>query len=136
MKKAIWSVMIAALFAVAAIGLWTTSGPTATAADLPAPVAPQSNAANQFIIADHTIVDRYNDIPQYWIDEVKKMWVDIPGESHASGYRNGLEASCKTWMHAFRSAPSTMHTGRLYTAAFACQRRHVGGRESCLWLAI
>ncbi len=41
------------------------------------------------IIADHTVVDLYDDIPQEWIDQVKKMWVSIPGESHSSGYRIG-----------------------------------------------
>ena len=91
MKKTICSVMITALFALGAIGLWTTAGPIVTAADPSAPAAPQGSETNQFIIADHTVVDRYTDIPQQWIDEVKKMWVDIPGESHASGYRIGLE---------------------------------------------
>jgi hypothetical protein len=42
------------------------------------------------IVADHTIVDRYADIPQYYIDEVKKMLVDIGGESHSVGYQNGV----------------------------------------------
>jgi hypothetical protein len=42
------------------------------------------------IIADHTVVDRYDQIPAYWINEVKKMWVDVPGESHSGGYRRGL----------------------------------------------
>jgi hypothetical protein len=42
------------------------------------------------IIADHTIVDRYDDIPQYYIDEVKKMWVSYAGESHAAGVRTGM----------------------------------------------
>jgi len=42
------------------------------------------------IIADHTVVNRYDDIPQCWIDEVKKMWVSIPGESHAEGYYTGV----------------------------------------------
>lgn len=41
------------------------------------------------IIADHTVVDRCADIPQAYIDEVKKMWLDVPGESHSSGYRRG-----------------------------------------------
>ena len=36
------------------------------------------------IIADHTVVDRYDDIPQRWIDSVKKMFVVYPGESHAA----------------------------------------------------
>jgi len=41
------------------------------------------------IIADHTVVDKYNEIPQQYINDVKKMLVDIAGESHASGYRLG-----------------------------------------------
>jgi len=36
------------------------------------------------------VVDKYDDIPQYYIDEVKKMLVDIAGESHSAGYRNGM----------------------------------------------
>jgi len=36
------------------------------------------------IIADHAVVDKYDDIPQYYIDEVKKMWVSYAGESHAA----------------------------------------------------
>lgn len=42
------------------------------------------------IIADHTVVDRYEDIPQYYIDEVKKMWLSYAGESHSEGIRAGL----------------------------------------------
>jgi len=42
------------------------------------------------IIADHTVVDRYDDIPQQYIDEVKKMWFVIAGQSHASAYTEGL----------------------------------------------
>jgi hypothetical protein len=38
------------------------------------------------IIADHTIVDKYNQIPQQYIDKVKKMLVDMAGESHSSTY--------------------------------------------------
>ncbi len=41
------------------------------------------------VIADHTIVDRYDDIPQYYIDEVKKMLVTIAGMSHSHGYYTG-----------------------------------------------
>ena len=44
------------------------------------------------IIADHTVVDRYDDIPQYYIDEVKKMWLSYAGESHSEGVRYGLLA--------------------------------------------
>jgi hypothetical protein len=42
------------------------------------------------VIADHTIVDRFYDIPQYYIDLVKKMWFVVPGQSHSQGYRDGL----------------------------------------------
>ncbi len=44
------------------------------------------------IIADHTVVDRYDDIPQYYINEVKKMWLVYAGESHSEGIRRGLAA--------------------------------------------
>ena len=43
------------------------------------------------IIADHTVVDLYETIPEYWINEVKKMLISIPGESHGTGYMYGLE---------------------------------------------
>lgn len=43
------------------------------------------------IVANHTAVDRYDDIPQYYIDAVKTMLVSIPGESHSTGYSRGLE---------------------------------------------
>lgn len=47
--------------------------------------------AQEAIVADHTIVEKYKDIPAFWIEKVKSMWVDIPGESHSSGYRIGVE---------------------------------------------
>jgi len=43
------------------------------------------------IIADHTVVDRFDDIPQYYIDLVKKMWVVYAGESHSEALRRGVE---------------------------------------------
>lgn len=42
------------------------------------------------IIADHTVVDKYSEIPQRWIDTVKTMWLTMPGESHSEAYRVGL----------------------------------------------
>jgi len=45
--------------------------------------------ANSQIIADHSVVDKYDEIPQQYIDEVKKMLVDMAGESHSSVYING-----------------------------------------------
>ena len=46
--------------------------------------------ASSKIIADHTVVDLYDDIPQAYIDEVKKMWLVYAGESHSYGPRYGL----------------------------------------------
>jgi hypothetical protein len=43
------------------------------------------------IIVDHTVIDRYDDIPQQYIDAVKKMYLNIAGESHSTGYCIGLE---------------------------------------------
>jgi hypothetical protein len=43
------------------------------------------------IIADHTAVNQYADIPQAYIDLIKKMWVSVPGESHSEAYRRGCE---------------------------------------------
>jgi hypothetical protein len=42
------------------------------------------------IIADHTIIDDFEKIPPKYIDEVKKMIVAFPGESHSEAYREGL----------------------------------------------
>ncbi len=47
-------------------------------------------AFSQPIIVDHTVVDKYQDMPEYYINEVKKMWITIPGESHSQAYRTGL----------------------------------------------
>lgn len=44
------------------------------------------------IIADHTVIDDFDYIPQYYIDEVKKMWLSYAGESHSEGIRYGLLA--------------------------------------------
>lgn len=43
------------------------------------------------IIADHTVVEQYDNIPQQYIDSVKKMMVATPGESHSRAYRTGME---------------------------------------------
>ena len=47
---------------------------------------------NGQIIADHTVVDKYDDIPLTYINEVKKMLVEFLGESHSSAYRSGLHS--------------------------------------------
>jgi hypothetical protein len=43
------------------------------------------------IISDHMVVDKYDKIPQYYIDQVKKMYLVVAGESHSLGYIHGLE---------------------------------------------
>jgi hypothetical protein len=48
------------------------------------------NSFGELIIADHTVVDKYDSIPQQWIDSVKCMLLTIPGESHGRGYLYGL----------------------------------------------
>jgi hypothetical protein len=42
------------------------------------------------IIADHTVVDQYENIPDEYINEVKKMFLSIPGQFHGRGYLYGL----------------------------------------------
>ncbi|MBN2613913.1 MAG: Ig-like domain-containing protein [Bacteroidales bacterium] len=42
------------------------------------------------IIADHTVINRFNQIPDEYIAEVKKMLIAFPGESHSEAYRQGM----------------------------------------------
>lgn len=51
----------------------------------------QGLPAGSSLIADHTIVDDYTNIPQSYINEVKKMWVQVLGESHSEAYRVGVD---------------------------------------------
>jgi len=53
---------------------------------------PDPPPSTNSIIADHTIVDKYNEIPQQYIDEVKKMWLSYAGQSHSEAIRDGLDA--------------------------------------------
>jgi len=43
------------------------------------------------LVIDHTSVDLYDKIPDSIIEEVKKKWLTVPGESHSLGYRLGLQ---------------------------------------------
>ncbi len=43
------------------------------------------------IVADHSVIDQFDQIPDHYIQEVKKMLVNIPGESHGRGYLYGVE---------------------------------------------
>jgi len=73
--------MMAMMASSGTMGVW----PNFTQAASPAPDVTGP------IIADHTVVDLYDDIPQEYIDKVKTMWLNVPGESHSSGYRKGLQ---------------------------------------------
>jgi hypothetical protein len=53
-------------------------------------LATSSSLLGQTIIADHTIIDQFDKIPDAWIDSVKKMLLLLPGESHGRGYHYGL----------------------------------------------
>jgi len=55
-----------------------------------------SAPASSNIIADHSIVADYVNIPQQYIDSVKKRWVSVVGASHGLAYAEGcalLEAA-------------------------------------------
>lgn len=67
-----------------------TPSPSATTTAAPTNTPAASLAPGGQIIADHTVVDRYNNIPQSYIDLVKEMWLNVPGESHSQAYRTGL----------------------------------------------
>lgn len=52
---------------------------------------PHTGIAADPIVADHTVVDQVTNVPQAYLDLVKRMWVTVPGESHSSGYRIGCQ---------------------------------------------
>jgi hypothetical protein len=81
-------------------------------------------AATQ-IIADHTIVADYDNIPAEYMTAVKKMMVAFPGESHSEAYRTGmelLEASNATYA-------CNVGTGEAYTDEYV-RVEHYGAGES------
>lgn len=43
------------------------------------------------IIADHSVIEKFDEIPAYYINEAKKMLIAFPGESHSAAYRRGME---------------------------------------------
>lgn len=61
------------------------------------------------IIADHNAVADFDNIPQKWIDEVKKMQLGYIGESHSKGIGiglNALEASNAIYQVTVSSTPA------------------------------
>ena len=67
------------------------------------------------IIADHTVVDKFGDIPQTYIDLVKKMWVSYPGESHSEDTRSGMIAFTSAYPKYAMNSPLS-GTPEAYTA--------------------
>ena len=55
------------------------------------PIIPVDPPVSTQIIADHNAVAAFDNIPQYWIDEVKKMQLGYVGESHSEGVRIGVQ---------------------------------------------
>jgi len=80
--------LLAVCISLSFVGCSSTSPPITPPGD---PDAPPVTPLGGQIIADHTVVDKYSEIPQEYIDKVKTLLVDIAGESHSSGYRKGLE---------------------------------------------
>lgn len=63
--------------------------------DEAAPVATEAGTADvttpiTVLIIDHEAVAKYSIIPESYKTSVKQKWLSVPGESHAGGYRAGL----------------------------------------------
>lgn len=52
---------------------------------------PSEDTISGVLIIDHTAVAQFDNIPQSYIDEVKKRLLILPGESHGGAYGYGLE---------------------------------------------
>ncbi len=81
------------------------------------------------IIADHTVVEKFDEIPQYYIDEVKRMWLSYAGESHSAGIRNGL-SKLETAYPAFAVNITESGTPEAYTTSHLRASRATWGDYS------
>ena len=54
-------------------------------------VPPAGGSSKGLLIVDHSAVNLCQYIPQTYIDLVKCMWLNVPGESHSAAYRTGCE---------------------------------------------
>jgi len=50
-----------------------------------------TSTSSAYLLIDHTSVSLFDQIPQFYIDEVKKKLLILPGESHGRAYGYGLE---------------------------------------------
>lgn len=72
-------------------GVFLSKGGVFLKPDTTSSTPPEDPEPSSFqIIADHTVVDLYDDIPQQWIDSVKTMLVWVGGMSHSLGYQHGV----------------------------------------------
>lgn len=71
----------------------------------------------QSLIADHTVVEKYKDIPPNYIAEVKKMWANMPGESHSSAYPKGCDL-LETMDSRFQSNSKLYSSAEPYTTNY------------------
>jgi len=71
------------------------------------------------IVADHTVVDQYDDIPEQYMDSVRSMLASFPGESHSVGYRLGQELlerlDSRFQVETYVGSPPSPTTQRLRT---------------------
>jgi len=78
------------------------------------------------IIADHRVVEEFDEIPAFYISEVKKMMIWLYGESHAEGIRTGLtllESTNPTYQ-------VNISTGESYTDQYLrCNNGGYGGED-------
>ncbi len=82
------------------------------------PAFDENNKANAAggIIIDHNSVDLYDDIPDEYIAKIKKMRLNLIGESHAKGYGQGLENLSNAenkFKASFTGKPTEVYTDRL-----------------------
>jgi hypothetical protein len=78
------------------------------------------------IIADHTIVDRFDDIPSEYMTAVKKMRFVIAGESHSTAYITGLVTLEDTYP-AYDIGPAWYVSPELYTEEHLRADRYTWG---------
>ena len=55
---------------------------------LPNPGASCADA--QALVIDHTSVEEFHRIPEYWIEQAKQLLIQVVGESHSSQVKGGL----------------------------------------------
>lgn len=89
------------------------------------------------IIADHNAVDDFDKIPEYYINEVKKMVVSFPGESHSGAYWGGLvmlESEDNTYAVEYSSSPLA-YSDQFLRDCFPAFAPGVGEEEWFTWKA-